>query len=220
MKHQQQLNSVSKKTKLKHIKKLAWGVLAGVMFGSIALTGTAFAGSLNANEEELMAIARGTFTYDGVTYRAKESYINEGYYYLIRDDVDVTAEQKQSAIAQVYASVKQGIDEGYLYPVSGGETSEPSQSTEPSQETENVGGETQGIETEVTKAETVNSNEEKETTIQETTDIHSGEETGGNLKDILEKEIEGTNKVEEVETTVLAPEIIALEELSDGEKNA
>lgn len=99
------------------------GVAIGmaVVFG-ITVPETVWGGSLNANEAELMGVARGTFTYDGVTYRAKEAYINEAYYYLIRDDIDVTDEQKTAAIQKVYASVKQGIDEGYLYPVGGTES--------------------------------------------------------------------------------------------------
>lgn len=99
-------------------RRIACGVLAGLLLAGIGPAGTAFAGNLNANEQELMAIARGTFTYNGVTYRAKESYINETYYYLMRDDVDITDEQKEAAIARVYASVQQGVEEGYLYPVS------------------------------------------------------------------------------------------------------
>lgn len=100
---------------------------AGIVLGMAVVFGmtapkTVWGGSLNANEAELMGIARGTFTYDGVTYRAKEAYINEAYYYLIRDDIDVTDEQKAAAIQKVYASVKQGIDEGYLYPVDGTES--------------------------------------------------------------------------------------------------
>lgn len=110
-----------------------WGLkkrlcqMAGIAIGMAVVFGitipkTVWGGSLNANEAELMGIARGTFTYDGVTYRAKEAYINEAYYYLIRDDIDVTDEQKAAAIQKVYASVKQGIDEGYLYPVGGTES--------------------------------------------------------------------------------------------------
>ena len=107
-----------------------WGLkkrlcrMAGIAMGIAVVSGMivpeiAWGGNLNANEAELMGIARGTFTYDGVTYRAKDAYINEAYYYLIRDDIDVTDEQKAAAIQKVYASVKQGIDEGYLYPVGG-----------------------------------------------------------------------------------------------------
>ena len=76
----------------------------------------AYAGSLNANEQELMSIIRGTYTYKGVTYRVKSQYIQVAQDYLMQDNIDCTDEQKQKALNTMYSSIQQGIDEGYLEP--------------------------------------------------------------------------------------------------------
>lgn len=76
----------------------------------------AYAGSLNANEQELMGIISGTYTYNGVTYRVKPQYVQVARNYLMQDNIDCTDEQKQKAINQMYSSIQQGIDEGYLEP--------------------------------------------------------------------------------------------------------
>lgn len=77
----------------------------------------AFAGDINSNEAGLIAAASGTFEYDGKTYRAGSAYVNSLTAYLSGDDVDLTAEQCQEAMSRMYASVKEGIDQGYLYEV-------------------------------------------------------------------------------------------------------
>lgn len=83
----------------------------------------AFAGSLNANEQELVGIITGTYTYKGVTYRVKDRYVQMAIDYLMQDEVDLTDEQKQKAINKMYSSVQQGIDEGYLEAAGGGGSS-------------------------------------------------------------------------------------------------
>ena len=76
-----------------------------------------FAGDINSSEAGLIAAASGTFTYDGKTYRAGTAYVNSLTAYLSEDGVDLTAEQCQEAASRMYASVKDGIDQGYLYEV-------------------------------------------------------------------------------------------------------
>ena len=76
-----------------------------------------FAGDINSSEAGLIAAASGTFTYDGKTYRAGTAYVNSLTAYLSEDEVDLTAEQCQEAASRMYASVKEGIDQGYLYEV-------------------------------------------------------------------------------------------------------
>ena len=87
-----------------------------VLMSVLSLRGPVYAGSLNANEQELMSIIRGTYTYKGVTYRVKSMYIQAAQDYLMQDNIDCTDEQKQKALNTMYSSIQQGIDEGYLEP--------------------------------------------------------------------------------------------------------
>ena len=84
----------------------------------------AFAGEINGNEARVIAAASGTFTYEGKTYRAGASYINSLTSYLSGDDVDLTAAQADEAISMMYASIAEGVAQGYLYPVGEGATTE------------------------------------------------------------------------------------------------
>lgn len=77
------------------------------------------AGSLNAEESALVSAASGTFSFAGGTYKAYPDYIQELKDYLMRDDVDLTAEQASNAMSTMYGSVEQGVISGYLYLVSG-----------------------------------------------------------------------------------------------------
>lgn len=89
-----------------------------VTFMVFACSFAAYAGDINGNEQRLIPVMNGTFEKDGVTYRAKQEYIDAAISYLQADDVDLSAEQVDHYINKVYASVQQGIDEGYLYAVS------------------------------------------------------------------------------------------------------
>ena len=93
----------------------------------------AFAGEINGNEARVISAASGTFTYDGKTYRAGSAYINSLISYLSADDVDLTAEQANEAISMMYASIADGIEQGYLYEVTNNSTTEDS-STETTDE--------------------------------------------------------------------------------------
>ena len=119
-------------------KRLA---LTAMLFLASVQPLTAFAGSINGNEQELLNVISGTETYNGQTYRMKEEYIIQARAYFLQDDVDVTDEQKQKAIDTMYANIEQGIEEGYLIPVeeepagrqeaSGGETGAGEERGEP-----------------------------------------------------------------------------------------
>ena len=78
---------------------------------------TSFAGSINANEAKVISVASGTFTYKGKTYKAYSSYVNELYSALADDDMDLSADEADSAISYIYGNVKEGIDSGYVYEV-------------------------------------------------------------------------------------------------------
>ena len=94
--------------------------LAGILFLIPAQTLTVYAGSLNANGQELLSIISGTETYNGITYQMDPAYVNQARAYFLQDNIDVTDEQKQKAINEMYSSIQEGIDGGYLIPVDGG----------------------------------------------------------------------------------------------------
>lgn len=72
------------------------------------------AGEINANEARLVSAASGTFTYEGKTYRASAGYVDELRSYLSGDEVDLTAEDVNSLISDMYANVGAGVQDGYL----------------------------------------------------------------------------------------------------------
>ena len=138
-------------------KRLA---LTAMLFLASVQPLTAFAGSINGNEQELLNVISGTETYNGRTYRMKEEYIIQARAYFLQDDVDVTDEQKQKAIDTMYANIEQGIEEGYLIPVE----EEPAGRQEASGGETGAGeerGEPQAAEPETTEPETT----EPETTL-------------------------------------------------------
>lgn len=74
-----------------------------------------FAGDINAAEARIIAVASGTFTYDGKTYKAYSSYVNELYTYLSQDDVDLSDAQANKVISYIYSNVLKGLESGYIY---------------------------------------------------------------------------------------------------------
>lgn len=85
----------------------------------LALSGPAavYGGDINGNEQELLNIISGTREYNGQIYKVKDSYISQARSYFLQDDVNITDSQKQEAIQRMYASIGQGVAEGYLEPV-------------------------------------------------------------------------------------------------------
>ena len=92
----------------------------------------AFAGEINSNEAGVISAASGTFTYNGKTYKAGSAYINSLISYLSGDDVDLTAEQASEAISMMYASIGDGVSQGYLYEVGDTTTETTAETTEDS----------------------------------------------------------------------------------------
>lgn len=76
-----------------------------------------FAGTINGNEAELIAIAKGTFEHDGKTYVVSKGYIDSVIAYVKQDDVDITSEQKEEILSAVFGNITRGINEGYLIPL-------------------------------------------------------------------------------------------------------
>ena len=99
-----------------HIGKLILMVLVMCVAMTIPKT-IAFAGGINSNEARVIAAASGTFTYNGKEYKAGSAYLNSLTSYLSGDAIDLTAEQADEAISMMYASVGNGVEQGYLYEV-------------------------------------------------------------------------------------------------------
>lgn len=78
---------------------------------------TAYAGNINGNEQSIVSVIHGQFEQDGIVYKVRQEYINSAMSYLQQDDVDLTAEQAQSVISEIYSNVQTGVDSGYLEPI-------------------------------------------------------------------------------------------------------
>lgn len=124
---------------------------------------TVHAGDINGNEQSVISAASGTFSYNGKAYQAYPDYIAALREYLLEDDVDLTAGQASSAISQMYASIEQGVIDGYLYPVDGEYTSTEVNKKDASgtDEQENPGGTDSEKEDSETKESFGNSDSEK-----------------------------------------------------------
>lgn len=96
------------------MRRKKWAIFGLVILMTIGASQTAYAGSINGNEQSVLSAANGRFESDGVIYAVKPEYISSLRSYLSQDDVDLTAEQAQSAISEIYANVKTGIESGYL----------------------------------------------------------------------------------------------------------
>lgn len=92
---------------------------------SATIFGTrAYAGEINAQEARLVSEASGTFSHEGKTYRASAQYVDELRSYLCEEDVDLTAEDVDVLISDMYANVEAGVQEGYLEEVAGTDLAE------------------------------------------------------------------------------------------------
>lgn len=88
---------------------------------------TVYAGSLNEYEKQVVSEAKKSYVYEGKEYHLSESSLGQLTTYLSQDDVDITAEQRDQLIQTAYASIEQGVLEGYLIPVD--ETKEETEAT-------------------------------------------------------------------------------------------
>ena len=122
--------------RIKHI----WVGLVLLVVGVLALSShTVWAGDINDAEAGVISAASGTFEYEGKTYRAYSSYINDLYAYLSRDGVNLSPGQAKKAINYIYSHVSTGLKRGYIYEVGG--------KNDPNATTEKKTGDTQRTET-------------------------------------------------------------------------
>lgn len=78
---------------------------------------TVYAGSLNEFESQIVTEAKKTYEYNGKQYQVPTAYINQLINYLSSDDVDLTAKERDEALAAAFDSIERGVKEGYLVPV-------------------------------------------------------------------------------------------------------
>ena len=76
---------------------------------------TCMAGGMNANEASVYAAASGTFEYEEKSYTAASEYLSQLSSYLCRDDIDLTADQANAAIAEMNANIAKGVAEGSIF---------------------------------------------------------------------------------------------------------
>lgn len=94
-------------------------VLVGGFFFSLLIfimSKTACAGEINGNEQTVLSIVSGEFEYKGINYKAAPGYIEKVRTYLSQDDIDLTAEQANEAVSEIYANIETGVTEGYIIP--------------------------------------------------------------------------------------------------------
>lgn len=109
-------------------------IIGGIAFIiSAGIAQTAYAGSVNANEQSVISAVSGQFEKDGIIYAVKPEYINSVKSYLAQDDVELTGEQAQAAISEIYANVQTGVESGYLVEVGRTSASETEPSPAPSE---------------------------------------------------------------------------------------
>ena len=75
------------------------------------------AGGINNNEARVIAVAKGGFEYDGDMYIARQIYVDELIAYLNQSDINMTAEEADYSISQVYANIEIGVTQGYIVKV-------------------------------------------------------------------------------------------------------
>ena len=166
--------------------------LVSIPFISVSVTSIdAWCGNINDAEAGVLAVAKGTFEYDGKTYAAYSSYINKLYNYLMKDGVDLTPGQAKKVINYIYSNVKRGLERGYIYEVKESSGTEQNTEARTEQRTERHSG------TEAGTGE--NSSGEQNT---ESTEGTSGSEettepgTNGNQNGNTEASTDSTEKIE------------------------
>ena len=147
-----------------------------------------YAGTLNEYETEVIRAARGQFESRGITYQVDSVYVDELIRYLMQDDIDITAEQRDKAISIMFDNVEQGVEVGYLIPVEGKNSTEADIDIEESEILEETGDfadsqYTNKIEEELNGAE-----------------VSTNNITGDRADELIDQIINGSEKTTKVDT--------------------
>lgn len=95
----------------KCVRVFVLAIIAFFVFGNDTIC---YAGDINSNEARVLAVAQGTFEYNGELYVAKPEYVNQLNAKMNLDEVDLTAEQADEAINRIYENVETGVEAGYI----------------------------------------------------------------------------------------------------------
>ena len=99
---------------------------------------TAYAGEINAAEQQVINAACGTFTYNGATYKAYDEYVAELRSYFLRDDVNLDQSEVAGLINDMNNSVGDGVKSGYLYKIGGNENKDDQNNASDKEEWEEI----------------------------------------------------------------------------------
>ncbi|MGN0384893.1 MAG: hypothetical protein ACI4EX_03335 [Lachnospiraceae bacterium] len=168
------------------MKRISQFIGAGILSVGLCLIPSVavFAGDINAQEQRLLDAAGQQYLYNDVMYKATDSAIATARSYLLQDDVDLTKEQVDSALSQIYNLIPDAIAGGYMVPVekpkpvnpvtpvdpTPTETEAPTEETETETETEteeSIEKPTQKPEEEPTETNSTEPEETEEVTMEE-----------------------------------------------------
>lgn len=207
----------------------------GILFFTFAVTNhTAKAGDIDLAEADLIEFLHGTFEHEGSTYKVKAEYINQAKAYMMREDINLTNDDKSQAISMFYQNIEQGINEGYMELISSDSKSETN--SEEKKQTEKKDSKDQAEDgDDGEKLGTESNSKENETEDKKDTDNenHSDQSDGEIKEDFLglgitltvEGEVseiknENSNQTESNETPGENNEVIDEEAGNDGENSS
>lgn len=105
------------------MKKKIYKVIAAIFLTTVLCPIRVLAGDINGNEQGIIDYVSGAvWEYEGSSYRAKQTYIDQLRNRLMADDMDLTQKEANNAILQINANVKKGVEEGYLEKISEGDS--------------------------------------------------------------------------------------------------
>lgn len=161
-----------------------------------------YAGDLNEQERDVLAVLKEPFEYNGQTYAALPGYLQLAREYLLNDHINLTPEQKGKAIAAIRTNVEMAISSGFIVPLEK-EPKEPAESREDASKADADGTEqnspidenkdkfssadsSKDHENSVSGKESVTSDSDKELSDEGTHDL---EKTENNIKNIMQEEV-------------------------------
>ena len=191
------------------MNKMIMGLLGLILLIGAVLCSpkTAWAGDINDAEAGVISAASGTFEYNGKTYRAYSSYINELYAYLSKDSVNLTPGQAKTAINYIYRNVATGLKRGYIYEVGGkgdpdATTEQPTETTSETEATELTETTENTEATDTTETASVTEETTAKVTSSVSTETTEATEMDSEVEDIFEKVEEGSSNKQTINERV------------------
>lgn len=105
------------KKERKFMRKVTQVVTFLMIFALLVMPTVNVLAGINENEQELINIGNGVFTYNGVDYVATQAAKDRVYNYLNQPDVNLSASQAAEAQGEFWGNLATGIADGYLVPL-------------------------------------------------------------------------------------------------------